>query len=947
MIAAVAVFVAINAGRGWRQDGGEILGDEGLKPHQPNSDDLARAREQGPLPLGMPEGRGGWYQATDKQGKLAQQYRFDYLDPTPPDKPPNWALMTRPEAELYSDGRVVTLTSESALVYLPNRALESGTLTGSVVICVYQMSERRSPRIGRDRPALVIRTAQADYDDVLGAVRCPGEFDVETEQGEFHGSGLTLLVKGEGALPDVNVPGDVYGRLAMAGRRGGPARTAPEAAPSPVAAPTDGTEATPAPGAVAPGAAEAARFYLVSLPEDVLIRQGEGELARTLRGDLLEVIFSPRSEALSPGRADAPASPGVGATQAGPAAPAAATDVTAPTVTATDIRLAPPPAPDDVHITSSGGLTMTSLGDSARRPASDADATVEITGAPLELFDTPQQARVTCRKLAWHALAREIELLSSPEHPLTVESPRLAARGDRFWLRPDSRRGGFSGAGSIVGAGVHGAVVASEGFQIAWKRAVELFFGEGGSDAGGDAGGAGALGPLERAEFVDGVEVVRGDVRVWSDSAEAHFAPAPAPAPGGAAGGVELSRFNATGSVQALLSRGGRIFADAISGVAAGGAIEVTGTDVLVVMDRWIIDGGRRISGREAEDSIHWAGPGRARLFEMTQEEPSQGPINRPAPGGTPDLAATWATSMHYSRDPDTIRLQGDVRVMSTPSPIESGTVEADIVTLHLIAAPDGAAEGETQVGRVIAEGALQDGARLEHRSWDGPAKNRQPRLFYLESQRIEYDQRSGEALVPGPGKLLLRDPRPDAGGAGDAGGEGGPWSRGDTAFSWQRKLAMTRVGEGPLYEVDMDDGVEMRHLDLDRAVSTLTCRRITAVLERAGAGAAAPAPDAAGAVPDAAGAVPGAALAAGSAELLSVHAEGTIFLRTPQRDVDADLFDYDLRTGIARIRALQGNVVTIFSAGQPEPVHVREATWNLRTDEFEIIRGRGAGARP
>ncbi len=83
---------------------------------------------------------GGWIQTVDSEtGRLSQQYRFDRLDPNPPGEGRNWVLMDQPRAEIYlSADRVITLTGDSALVHLPHRVLESGTMTGSVTIKVFK-----------------------------------------------------------------------------------------------------------------------------------------------------------------------------------------------------------------------------------------------------------------------------------------------------------------------------------------------------------------------------------------------------------------------------------------------------------------------------------------------------------------------------------------------------------------------------------------------------------------------------------------------------------------------------------------------------------------------------------------------------------------------------------------------------------------------------------------
>ncbi|MHC4828319.1 MAG: hypothetical protein ACYTEY_17340, partial [Planctomycetota bacterium] len=70
------------------------------------------------------------------------------------------------------------------------------------------------------------------------------------------------------------------------------------------------------------------------------------------------------------------------------------------------------------------------------------------------------------------------------------------------------------------------------------------------------------------------------------------------------------------------------------------------------------------------------------------------------------------------------------------------------------------------------------------------------------------------------------------------------------------------------------------------------------------------------------------------------------VFLHTPQRDVDCDVFDYDVTRGVAEMSAHPGSFVTIMTVGAPQPVRVQRATWDLKRDELTVLRGTGGGSR-
>ena len=161
------------------------LTEEEQRADRPSGPDIA---EIGPLSE-------GWIQVANEQGGLAQQYRFDHLDPNPEGMGEGWFRMTGPMLEIYArDGAVVTLRGDTALTYAPNQAIESGTLTGNVVIHRYDRIAGAALDPARDRPSLVLRTSEAGFDNILGEVRCDHEIHVEMATGEFKGSRLRLLI---------------------------------------------------------------------------------------------------------------------------------------------------------------------------------------------------------------------------------------------------------------------------------------------------------------------------------------------------------------------------------------------------------------------------------------------------------------------------------------------------------------------------------------------------------------------------------------------------------------------------------------------------------------------------------------------------------------------------------------------------------------------------------
>ncbi len=375
--------------------------------------------------------------------------------------------------------------------------------------------------------------------------------------------------------------------------------------------------------------------------------------------------------------------------------------------------------------------------------------------------------------------------------------------------------------------------------------------------------------------------------------------------------------------MQVLLSNGARVFADRLHGNAADETVALTGRDVAIANKQWLIDRGHRITLDKASGVAMWDGPGVARMFGDDLPVGADERIDR----GTLQLdhqsRSTWTGSMRYSDSAGdgngAIDLSGRVEMVWVPDPLQVTTFGADDVTIELASTGNTAGLDDSvdrrEIGKVIGRG----NARLEQRRWLTEAHTDEPRIFFVSGERMEYDERTGEAIVPGPGELLTRDLRPAAEGdqAGDAFG-----ARGTTSFRWTTLLQMTRRSE-TLFDIAMVDGIEMRHLDLAGQSTTLTCNRIDATIDRQGSNEI-----------------------DGPADLQHVRAAGEVFLRTPTRDVDCDLFDYDVRTGMARIEANPDQLVTIFTRGAAQPITLRGARWNLVTDVITASAGTGGGTR-
>ena len=119
-------------------------------------------------------------------GKLEQQYSAERIDPLPD----GWLQMRRPRAMIYLAGGTHRdlARRESGLVNVPQQAIESGTLTGDVVIRLF-VPQGSQPIEDRhfSKPEVIVRTEEASFDNMLGEIRCNKSIRIDAEGVSFAG----------------------------------------------------------------------------------------------------------------------------------------------------------------------------------------------------------------------------------------------------------------------------------------------------------------------------------------------------------------------------------------------------------------------------------------------------------------------------------------------------------------------------------------------------------------------------------------------------------------------------------------------------------------------------------------------------------------------------------------------------------------------------------------
>ena len=449
---------------------------------------------------------------------------------------------------------------------------------------------------------------------------------------------------------------------------------------------------------------------------------------------------------------------------------------------------------------------------------------------------------------------------------------------------------------------------------------------------------------------------------IWAESLDVSFAekaapadaiaskPADANALGADLGEVEVTAFVANRGVEVLLKEGARVYADVLEGNAAQRTLRLAGDDVAFVRGTVIADGLKVVTFDDTTRTARSEGPGRFRAFK----EPivmRDGRAPRPTADGKPAMEARWSESLLYGESDaskSTLELRGGVNVRSKPSAERSDAVDANVLQLELVGQEEGpqvkgakgatGASGNRDVQHVVAKGT----ARLESRTWLDAARSGDPRVFRVTGEHIEYDLRTREGLVVGDGTLLVNIPsRVDALSAkpielpasGVALG-----ADGTTRFRWAKRMELRHQFDDR-FIVTMDDGVEVLHAGT-RADDTLSLRAavLEAVMDR---------PQVAQKAAATGDETPEQGVdLGGPAQLLSIKATGQVFVRTPQYDVECEEFDYSIDTGVARLRAREGRMVTILTKESPTPIRAESVVWDLRNGRLTVQRASGAAAR-
>ena len=833
--------------------------------------------------------QGAWVQVAGKDGRVAQQYTAQKIDP----QPGAFMSMTEPRTVFYmEDGRVATLRANSGRVHVPNRALESGTFNGDVVIRFYRPSPGAVVNLAKDSPSMILESEQLEFDQVLNQIGCQSAFRLTTDILTFDGEGLDLLLGSDGKSIERLTVDHPLGPIVI--DRARQSRTRASAVPqqlapktilmTPVSMPAEGREnfyanapaqAATAQAAAAPAPAE--RFYRLELHDDVEILRYSTVDRAWSKGDELVAIFTLKSDLVAKEMVMNPAPAGVPDPLAfrGRTIPLGLHLGIASHIAGAVIAAAPEPQGDLLVVRFTGKLKMVPVSAGEKVPDSPQGMNVRIDGQEVELAN---QAGLALR-------AKDVDM-DLVKDALGRTTPKLLV--------------------------ATGAVEATNVAQTLWCDAL-------------------------RAQF---------------ESTQAGAAPRSANASDPALGPSEVTRVDADHGVQIQLKDGARVFADGMIAFPPKGLADLRGPGLSIIRGGVMIDAIPSLSVNDRNRTAESPGGGRARSWQSPIVAAElQGKIELPAAlAAKPEMDAQWKGQMTFTdraQNGAVLDLAKDVRIRAEPRPEEFDALDAQTVHLELDRRPSAGgalatavqanaptpAGGDIRPRRLIATGD----ARMENQVWLNADRAGEPRLFQVRGQTIDYDAVTGEASVPSAGSVLVNvpeggslDPKAQQNRTRDQSVPGGG-IEGISRFRWGSAMNLKRLVDEK-FLMSMDQSVELVRAGPKKSDTlTLTCDRLEATLERRIENDSNPK----------AGTQPAFNLG-GSSEVQRVRGIGRCFIRTPDYDVECEEFDYNVVTQIAEMRARPGRLVNVLPKGQGTPLRAAAMTWDLQSGRIQIRSGSG-----
>ncbi|MCB9846203.1 MAG: hypothetical protein H6811_09485 [Phycisphaeraceae bacterium] len=325
--------------------------------------------------------------------------------------------------------------------------------------------------------------------------------------------------------------------------------------------------------------------------------------------------------------------------------------------------------------------------------------------------------------------------------------------------------------------------------------------------------------------------------------------------------------------------------------------------------------------GRDSIEATQVHLNGEARVIDVF----GAGTFERRAPEAAQDsdpiATSRWTKQMTFDDRRGTLDCYGDAFARWTPEPMVTDDVTAERVHVRLTPFDDEPTDGseaekrrrEVLEVRAVGMAMLEtNGAPAvvqsvrERPGEDGPIIER---LLRLEAPEAIADNTTGQLRVDRPGRLVVADFRESAGDPEEGFTARDVESmRGSAMFRWEGALLVDRAAR----TIDMTRSVTMTHLRPDGQKTDLVCEHVRAAFE-------------------------GGEDEQSVGRLVSVEADGAVYVTSGERELVADALSYDAQAQTVEARASEGGAVTFFDAATGAPVSARVLWWDLATDRIEI----------
>ncbi|MBI1373492.1 MAG: hypothetical protein GC159_12255 [Phycisphaera sp.] len=409
-------------------------------------------------------GRGGRavIDVTDpKTGRLIRRVSYSEMEPLAE----GVFEVKQPRATFFvTPRRVIQLRSDEGRLEAPGNVPQSGTLSGNIVITLFDSQTDKPADLSPESPDRVVTIEVADeatFNTTLGEIHTASDivvFTPVTEQVRFEGTGLNLVFN----EPEQRIEYlEVLKGKSLKYRPGAGALTLEQKKPAPAVKP----DATPTPKPVAnPDAPvkpepkpDPVQHYRVTFEREVLATMGD----RSIDADTLVAYFSfARSDTKGEDKAkpgvdakDAP--PAATATPAAPAPPAAPAGAPAPDDAIAQAKAAAKSkkeadkTPEEAVITWSGKLVMVPMDGPHEKMTHDRDTFVTFTGKPI-VASMENGERLLCHTLEYLQSTGDVTAIGSAAYPLRIQAPSLGTvEAERLAMAMGGDSARLIGPGSI------------------------------------------------------------------------------------------------------------------------------------------------------------------------------------------------------------------------------------------------------------------------------------------------------------------------------------------------------------------------------------------------------------------------------------------------------------------------------------------------------------------